>query len=134
MWTGALCRGVALDTHLYLGPKLKMSTSTLFPSFCACMTCYVEIFNFTLDGGLDHHKPTSPTNNKNILWDGTSPLCFQLLIYFVKLVMYNVQEKIKQGTCFGWSSHHQAFFENIKNMLNTAIGARSPHFKCNNTL
>jgi len=59
------------------------------------------------------------------------PLCvvqLQIYIYIYilpKTFIHSVQSRIKQPTCFGLLSHHQAFIMNIKTTLNTAMGTRS---------
>jgi len=51
----------------------------------------------------------------------------KLWTYFLlKTVAHNVQSWKKIGICFGLLSHYSGLTQNIKKMLYTAIGARSP--------
>jgi hypothetical protein len=46
-------------------------------------------------------------------------------IFALKTFIHNIQSSIKQDTCFGLLSHHQAHISNIKKILDTEIGVRS---------
>lgn len=49
----------------------------------------------------------------------------QIQIHFSKSLTRNIQYKIKQATCFGCLSHHQALTKDTEKIIDFAIGAIS---------
>jgi hypothetical protein len=55
-------------------------------------------------------------------------------ICLFRTVIHNIQNRIKQATCFGLLNHHQTLTKNNKKTLNTAVVARYPPLVMYNTL